>query len=272
MSQDMPDARSPDAMKTEDGTLNFEVSGTGPPLVLVHGVGADLRSWDGVCDALERDFTLIRPDLRGHGRSAPIEPPWSIERFAGDVVAVMDAAGVGRAHLAGFSLGGLIAQKLATDHADRFDRIVLLSAVAGRTEEERAKVVARLDMIREGGMAAITGAAADRWFTEDFARRHPEVIEKRIAELKSVHLESYLEAYRVFGTTELIDTLHRIDRPVLVMTGEFDQGSNTRMARAMHDLIPGSDLIVLPGLKHSVLVEAPGLVARHLRDFLQKDG
>lgn len=255
-------------MKTVDRTLNFEVSGQGPPLVLVHGVGANLRSWDGVCAQLESEFTIVRPDLRGHGQSATIDTPYSIDRFADDIIAVMDAAGVARAHLAGFSLGGLIAQKLATDHADRFDRIVLLSAVAGRTAEERAKVVARLDMIRDGGMEAITGAATDRWFTEDFARQHPEIIARRVEELKSVHLPSYLEAYRVFGTTELIDTLHRIDRPVLVMTGEFDQGSNTRMARAMHDLISGSRLIILPGLKHSVLVEASDLIAAHLRDFL----
>lgn len=257
-------------MHASDGLIHFEKSGTGAPVVLIHGVGANLQSWDAVAAELEGQFTVIRPDLRGHGRSAPIDGAYSVERFAEDIVAVMDAAGVERAHLVGFSLGGLIAQKLATDHAERFDRIVVLSAVAGRTDEERAKVVARLDMIRQGGMEAITGAATDRWFTEDFARRHPEIIERRIAELKAVHLPSYLEAYRVFGTTELVDTLHRIRRPVLVMTGEFDQGSNTRMARTMHDLIPGSELVILPGLKHSVLVEAPGLIARHVRDFLQR--
>lgn len=257
-------------MQTEDGLIHFAKSGSGASLVLIHGVGANLHSWDQVTAELEREFTIIRPDLRGHGRSAPIDGEYSVDRFAADIIAVMDAAGAGRAHLVGFSLGGLIAQKLAADHPDRFGRVVILSAVAGRTEEERARVVARLDMIREGGMKAITGAATDRWFTEDFARRHPEIIERRIAELKAVHLPSYLEAYRVFGTTELIDTLHRIRLPVLVMTGEFDQGSNTRMARAMHELIPGSELIILPGLKHSVLVEASGLIARHVRAFLQR--
>lgn len=258
-------------MKTEDGTINFEVSGQGVPLVLIHGVGADLGSWDTVTAELEGAFKVIRPDLRGHGKSLPIEGPYSVERFAADIIAVMDAAGVERAHLMGFSLGGLIAQKLTTDYADRFDRIVILSAVAGRTDEERAKVVARLDMIRDSGMDAITGAAADRWFTEDFARRHPDVIEKRVGELKAVHLASYLEAYRVFGTTELIDTLHRIDRPVLIMTGELDQGSNARMANDMHKLIPRSELIILPRLKHSVLVEASDVVAGHVREFLQRN-
>lgn len=254
-------------MKARNGLINYQISGEGPALVLVHGVGANLQSWDGVCKALEGEFRIIRSDLRGHGLSANIDEPYSVEQFAADIIAVMDDAGVERAHLAGFSLGGLIAQKLATDYPERFDRIVILSAVAGRTEEERAKVVARLGMIRDGGMAAITGAATDRWFTEDFAKAHPEVIAKRVEELKAVHLDSYLEAYRVFGTTELIDTLHTITRPVLVMTGEFDQGSNTRMARDMHDLIPGSKLVILPGLKHSVLVEVPELIAEHLRDF-----
>lgn len=257
-------------MRTRDGLIHYETSGKGPPLVLIHGVGASLRSWDAVAAALEDAFTIIRPDLRGHGQSAHIDEAWSIDRFAADIIAVMDEAGIDRAHLVGFSLGGLIGQKLAIDHPDRFDRIVLLSAVAGRTEDERARVVARLDMIREGGIEAITGAATDRWFTEEFARRHPETITARIAELKAVHLPSYLEAYRVFGTTELIDSLHRINRPVLVMTGEFDQGSNTRMARAMHERIRGSELIILPGLKHSVLVEASELVAGHVRAFLRR--
>lgn len=257
-------------MKTEDGAINFEVSGQGVPLVLIHGVGANLGSWDAVAAELGDDFKVIRPDLRGHGKSLPIEGSYSIGKFAADIIAMMDAAGVERAHLVGFSLGGMIAQKLATDYPDRLDRIVILSAVAGRTEAERAKVVERLDLIRDNGLDAITGAAADRWFTEDFARRHPEVIKRRTAELKSVHLASYLEAYRVFGTTELIDTLHRIDRPVLIMTGEFDQGSNTRMARDMHQIIPGSELIILPRLKHSVLVEASDVVAGHVREFLQR--
>lgn len=257
-------------MWTEDGSVYFEKSGTGEPLVLVHGVGANLQSWDGVCEALEKEFTILRLDLRGHGRSAHIDEDYSVDKFAADVIAVMDAAGVGKAHLAGFSLGGLITQRLATGWPERFSRIVILSAVAGRTPEEREKVVARLGMIREGGMTAITGAALDRWFTPEFAERHPDLIERRVAELNAVHLPSYLEAYRVFGQTELVDTLSTITLPTLVMTGEFDQGSNVRMAETMHRLIPNSELRILPGLKHSVLVEAPDLIAAHFREFLMR--
>jgi pimeloyl-ACP methyl ester carboxylesterase len=256
-------------MKTKNGIINYEVEGQGASLVLLHGVGANLGSWDAVAENLKSDYQIIRLDLRGHGGSASIDCKMSIEDFAADVIRVMDDAEIQRAHLVGFSLGGLIAQKMATQFASRLDRIVILSAVAGRTSEEKSKVVDRLDMIRLGGMQAITGAAKDRWFTEDFARLHPGLIERRIEELGLVHLPSYLEAYRVFGATELIDTLSTIGHRVLVMTGEFDQGSSVRMARDMRRLIPNSELIILPGLKHSVLVEAPLLIAAHIRNFLQ---
>lgn len=259
-------------METSDNLIRYEREGKGRPLVLVHGVGASLRSWDAVVEQLKDEFDILRLDLRGHGQSAHIDGPYSIDAFAEDVIAMMDDAGVAHAHLVGFSLGGLIAQRLARGWPQRFDRVVILSAVAGRTEEERERVVARLEMLRKGGIGAITGAAQDRWFTDQFARRHPEIIEKRIAELKAVHLPSYLEAYRVFGLTELVDTLGEIEAPTLVMTGEYDQGSNVRMAETMHRLIPGSELRILPQLKHSVLVEAPDLIAGHVREFLTRDG
>lgn len=257
-------------MRTKDRLIQYRREGVGTPLVLIHGVGASLASWDGVVEELAEDFDILRLDLRGHGQSAHIDGDYSIDAFAEDVLRTMDEARIARAHLAGFSLGGLIAQRLAQRWPERFNRVVILSAVAGRTPEERQKVVSRLAMIREGGIEAITDAAQDRWFTEGFSRRNPSVIENRIAELKAVHLPSYLEAYRVFGMTELVDTLHEIEAPTLVMTGELDQGSNVRMAETMHRLIPNSELRILPGLKHSVLVEASDLIAGHLREFLAR--
>ncbi|MCW2242338.1 alpha/beta fold hydrolase [Azospirillum canadense] len=255
---------------TRDGSIRYERSGRGQPLMLIHGVGANLESWDGVCATLGGEFDVIRLDLRGHGGSARIDGALAIDDFAMDVLKVMDDAGVSRAHLVGFSLGGLIAQRLAQGWPERFDRVVILSAVAARTPEERERVLARLNAIREGGMEAIVGAATDRWFTEAFARTHPDVIANRIAELKAVHVPSYLEAYRVFGQTELVDSLHLIPHETLVMTGEFDQGSNVRMAETMKARIPNAELRILPGLKHSVLAEAPDLVASHVSEFLNR--
>jgi len=253
---------------TRDGKINYQRQGKGRPLVLVHGVGANLSSWDGVCEALGDEFDILRLDLRGHGLSAHIDNPITVDDFAGDILRLMDESGISQAHLAGFSLGGLIAQRLGSRWSSRFHRIVILSAVAGRTPDERARVLARLGAIRKDGIDAIVGPAMDRWFTKEFAEKHPELIERRIEELKSVHVPSYLEAYRVFGETELIDDLHLIPNETLVMTGEHDPNSNVRMALAMRDRIPNSQLCILPNLKHSVLVEAPDLIGAHIRQFL----
>lgn len=254
----------------KNGMIHYQRSGSGVPLVLIHGVGANLGSWDGVCASLGSGFDVLRLDLRGHGESEHIEAvgAFSIDDFAEDVIAVMDSEGFDRAHVVGFSLGGLIVQRLAQRWSDRFDHVVILSAVAGRTPDERQRVLSRLDAIREGGIAAITGAATDRWFTEEFARTNPSVVENRIRELELNHLPSYLEAYRVFGQTELVDSLHLIPNPVLVMTGELDQGSNVRMATTIAQRIPNAVLKILPGLKHSVLAEAPGLIAGCIKAFI----
>jgi len=248
--------------------LNYVVEGTGQPVVLVHGVGSNLQSWNRVVERLAPHYRTIRMDLRGHGRSSKIRETYSLERFAEDIIAVMDAEGIAKAHLVGFSLGGLIGQCLALNWPDRFDKVALLSAVAARTDEERAKVVSRLAIIEKEGIIGVTGAARDRWFTEAFADAHPEEIEKRIAELIANDKESYMEAYRVFGQSELGHRLHEIPHETLVLTGEFDQGSNTRMARFMHEKIKNSQLVILPGMRHSILVEASDVVADHLLEFL----
>ena len=78
----------------------------------------------------------------------------------------------------------------------------------------------------------------------------------------------YAAAYRVLATTDLAGELGRIRTPTLIVTGEGDVGSSPRMARLMHDRIPGSRLQILPGLRHSLLIEAPELVARLVEEFL----
>jgi len=238
------------------------------PVMLIHGVGADGTSWDQIAAALSAEFRVLRLDLRGHGRSGHIEGALTIDDFVRDVVDVLDACAVPAAHIVGFSLGGMIAQGIALRHADRVRRLVLLSAVAGRTAEERERVQSRLKILKEQGVAAITGAAQERWFTPEFIARNPDLVARRMQQLRENHGPSYAAAYTVFSTTDLGDQLHAIHAPTLVATGEHDAGSNTRMARYMHEQIAGSQLRILPVLRHSILVEAPELVTRLVSDFL----
>jgi pimeloyl-ACP methyl ester carboxylesterase len=248
-------------------STRYAVEGAGPPLLLIHGVGGRLDNWAGVVAALGGRFTTIRYDLRGHGESTKSPGPYSVEVFAEDALALLDHLAVRRCHVAGHSLGGMIAQRLALDAPGRVDRLVLLSTACGRTEEERGRVLERLAIVRDGVPGEHFRRSVGRWFSDEFQRTNPQVIERHAAQNMANDPAAYAAAYRVLATTDLAGDIGRIAAPTLIATGEGDTGSNPRMARLMHDRIPGSRLHVLPGLRHSILIETPALVARLLDEF-----
>jgi pimeloyl-ACP methyl ester carboxylesterase len=247
--------------------LRFQVEGNGVPLVLVHGVGNRLDAWDGVAARLSDRFRLVRYDLRGHGESDKPPGPYRIEDFAEDLRGLIDGLGLERVHLAGFSLGGLVAQAFALSYPKRLNRLALISTVAGRTEAESARVLERLSLVDGGIPGDHFRRSLDRWFTDEFRQAHPELIEQYAQRNQANDPASYAAAYRVLATTDLADRLPEITAPTLVMTGEHDQGSNPRMARLMHERIAGSQLHILPRLRHSILIEAPDQVSAILGDF-----
>ncbi len=246
----------------------YAIEGDGPPVLLIHGVGAGLDTWDGVVAALGGRFTTIRYDLRGHGESTRARGPYSIGLLAADALALLDHLDVARCHVAGHSLGGMIAQQVAIDAPERVDRLALLSTACGRTEEEKRRVLERLAIVEHGIPGEHFRRSVGRWFSDEFQRANPELIERYAARNMENDPHCYAAAYRVLATTDLADELHRIRTPTLIVTGEGDAGSNPRMARLMHERIPGSQLHVLPGLRHSILVEAPRLVAGLVEEFL----
>lgn len=252
--------------------LNYRLSGQGSrPLVLIHGVGSYQEAWDGVIARLSDRFRMLSFDLRGHGHSERVRGRYEIDDFTGDVLGLADHVGFASFDLAGFSLGGLIAQRLALTHPERLRRLVLLSTVSGRTPEERERVLARLAALKAGDRGSHYDASLSRWLTEEFQERNPELI----AELRRRNAENdpdcYAAAYRVLAETDFGGLIDQIGLPTLIATGEHDQGSNPRMSRFMHERIAGSCLHILPGLRHSLLNEAPDRVAALMDEFLTED-
>ena len=251
-----------------DVTLNYRIDGSGEPLVCIHGVGSYLEAWSGVVERLKDTFTILTFDLRGHGHSSRVRGRYEIDDFVNEALGLADKAGFPTFNLAGFSLGGLIAQRLALTHLDRLRKLVLLSTVAGRTPEERTRVLDRLAALRAGTPADHHNASLSRWLTEDFQNANPEVITRLRQRDAENDPDCYAAAYRVLAETDFGGFLDQIRCPTLIATGEDDAGSNPRMARYMHERIPGSELSILPGLRHSILIEAPDTVAQLMRRFL----
>lgn len=252
-----------------EATLNYRLDGSGPePLVCIHGVGSYLEAWSGVVERLADRFTILTFDLRGHGRSSRVKGRYEIDDFVDETLALADHVGFESFNLAGFSLGGLIAQRLALTHQQRLRRLVLLSTVAGRTPEEREQVLGRLAALRIDTPAGHHEASLSRWLTEKFQAENPDVIARLRARDAENDRECYASAYRVLAETDFGGFLDQIRCPTLIATGEEDIGSSPRMATYMHERIPGSSLAILPGLRHSILIEAPDRVAALMREFL----
>lgn len=248
--------------------IAYRVEGEGEPLVLVHGVGGDGGMWDGVVAALPPRFRTIQVDLRGHGRSPLIRSPVTVRDLARDVTDVMDALGVSRASIAGFSLGGLIAQSIALDSPQRVNRLALVATVAGRTPEEQARSAARIELVREKGLAPIAEGNRTFWFSDAFRRDHAEAVEARVRQFMACDPVSYLHAFAVFATGDFIDRLGEIRAPTLVVAGEFDTAATARMARRMHERIAGARLEILAGMRHALLIECPERVSALMAEFL----
>lgn len=238
-----------------------------PPIVLVHGVGARLDNWEGVAARLEEKQYVISYDLRGHGKSGKPHEVYTIDLFAEDLRSLLDKFDIKSCYLAGHSLGGMIAQKFTLRFPERVKRLAIVSSACGRTEQEKQAVAARVAAIANGIGGEHFRSSVERWFTPEFIVANPGLIDAYAARNAENDPVCYASAYRVLAETDLIDEINRIKTPTLIVTGEFDRGSSPSMARAMHEKIDGSELVIIPKLRHSVLIESPGLIATMLGDF-----
>jgi len=132
--------------------VSYTVSGEGPPLYMVHGIGSRRETWDGLLPELEDHFTCVRYDLRGHGAS-PIPPvPYTLDDLVDDLEALRQRLGHDRIHVIGHSLGGQIGPAYALAHPGHTASVVLLSTAAGRTEDDSAKVEGVVAKMRAEGV------------------------------------------------------------------------------------------------------------------------
>jgi pimeloyl-ACP methyl ester carboxylesterase len=247
-----------------------QLAGEGALIAMIHGIGASTSSWAGLVPLLRDRFACLSYDLRGHGLSEVVPGRYELDAYVDDLAALFDTRGIAGAHLAGHSLGGVIAQAFALRYPERTKSAILVSTAACRTPEEREAILALARTVEREGAAFIMERAMERWFTPGFQAAHPEVIARRKARVLETDPASFANAFRIYAESDLGDELRRIAAPTLILTGEHDIGSNPRIARAMAERIPGAEVEILPELRHAVLLEAPALVAERIAAFVTR--
>ncbi len=246
--------------------MHVQVSGPpgAPPLLLLHSIGTSLHVWDAPAALLEDRFRLIRIDQRGHGLTSVTPGPTTIDTLARDALAALDALGVGRAHVAGLSLGGMVAQAIAAIAPDRALSLIPVDTAMAIPPPQSWH--ARAAAIRAGGMAAIADGVIPRWVTPDF------MAEPATSGLRQMLLrtdpEGYAAAAEAIAAADLTDATSSLRLPTLVIVGDQDVATPIAAAEAIRDAIPGALIEIIAGAAHISTVERPAEVAGAIGRFL----
>ena len=246
------------------------VEGSGPPLVLVHGIGAARDAWRFMVPKLKDHFTVISYDLRGHGTSPMPDGEFGIDELVADLERVRERSGFDKINVAGHSLGGQIGPAYARAHPDRVLKLGLLSTAAFRTEDDSAKVWGVVRAMEEKGIPQVLETLTARWFTDEFIAANPDLVQRRLKQVVDTDPDVFMNVFRIYAGVEMGPWLHEVTAPSLVLTGENDGGCNPRLNKLIHEALPNSELVILPYVKHSILVEAADAVSDHLIRFMSR--
>jgi pimeloyl-ACP methyl ester carboxylesterase len=241
----------------------------GVPLVFIHGVGDSIDSWNNVIALLPQDRPFVTYDLRGHGQSERVQPPYSIDDFVQDFVELIQRLGYGQVDVAGYSLGGLIAQGLAIYKPERIRRLIAVGSVADRTAEERARVLSRLAEVETAGPLAVAIQSVDRWYTPQYLAANPAARQQTIDKMAALDPACYAAAYRVLATTDFAKQLSQVSAPTLAIAGEGDVGSPPHMSEYIANAVENGRCVVIPGVKHNILQETAVLTAKEIINHVQ---
>jgi 3-oxoadipate enol-lactonase len=218
--------------------IHYALSGNRslPALVLSNSLGTNLSMWDLQAPPFEKNFRLLRYDMRGHGQSSVPPPPYSVPQLAADVLSLVDSLGIDRFHFCGLSVGGMIGMSLALKAPERLEKLVLCSTAAkiGTLESWNT----RIEAVRTLGMKEIARTTPTRWFTPSFQANSRDVVSAILKAVESMNPEGYIGgccAVRDFDARAIVSNI-RI--PTLVISGTHDPATPPSDGHFLADHIP----------------------------------
>jgi pimeloyl-ACP methyl ester carboxylesterase len=260
--------------RAPDGTaLAWDAAGSGPLVLLLHGLGSSRRRWDPQMAALSgAGYRAVRVDLRGFGESSGADQKFGMQRFIADLELFADSLGSQSFHLVGHSLGGMVAQCYAVDHKQRIRSLVLASTTShnGRRASAFARV---MTLFADHGFRAVLDdpeirPEVDHAVKEAFPGVAPpfEMLKIGVEEPNPARAN----AWRACIEFSVKDRLAELDCPVLVMHGTLDPLIPFRAGQLVHEAIPGSEWLEEAGAGHSLPRERTDSFNRALLDFLSR--
>ncbi|HEY0753106.1 MAG TPA: 3-oxoadipate enol-lactonase [Ktedonobacteraceae bacterium] len=238
-----------------------------PPLVLINSLGTNLHIWDTHTEALSSTLRVIRFDERGHGASEPPSGPCTIEQYGNDLLTLLDTLGIARAHLCGLSLGGVIAQWCAIQHPERVLSATFANTAARIGNEQIWDE--RVAAVQAGGLASILEAVIARFLSANYRLTHPAETQRISEIVMTTSPTGYIAACLALRSADLRPYVSSIHVPTLIIAGELDVSAPPAQAEELHAAIPGSKLIIFPGVAHQSNIERPAEFSAYVLEHLQ---
>lgn len=252
--------------------LAVDSAGSGPTLVLSHGMLCSRRMFDRILPSLARDWRVVRFDFSGHGQSGPPPDRFDLDRLADEFQWVIDDTGESAVHALGFSMGGMALLRLALRHPDRLRSLALLNTTAEAQpfhERQLLRILAALT--RTGRFGRRPADLATRFmFSPSFRRERPDIALAWRHGVEAMSATAKAKTTRLIaGRDSVRNHLPDIHLPALVIGSNRDQAVPVEHARILAAELPETTLCVLSGVGHATPLEAPDDVLRILRPFLR---
>lgn len=231
---------------TEDGPADA------PVVVLSNSLGATRGMWDPQVPALAERYRVVTYDTRGHGESPAPAGPYTLDDLVDDVVALLDRLGVRQAHLAGLSLGGMTALRLAAREPWRVSRLAVLCSSA---KADPQGFLDRAAAARSGGTAPLASTVVSRWLTPSYAAEHPDLVARLEGMIAAADDEGYAACCEVVAGMDLREDLGRITAPTLVVSGAEDPALPPAHQEAIAAGIAGAELLSVSPAAHLANLE-----------------
>ncbi|HUJ97191.1 MAG TPA: alpha/beta fold hydrolase [Stellaceae bacterium] len=252
----------------DPAAITLHRRGSGSALVLLHCLGVDHHLWDIAASGLDGQLTLLSYDFPGHHETPLPRGGYGIEDLSAQLGAVLTRAGIDRAHIAGISLGGLVAQHFAATAPERVMKLLLLDTTPRYTDEARRMWVERAAAARQHGVAALVDNLLKIWFTDGFIAADPPAVRYVRDTLNRCSGEGYARACEALGAADLRPLAPTIKSPTLVLCGDQEMPPFQEAARWLAATIPGARHRLLGPARHCSILEQPEEFRRLVRDFL----
>ncbi len=249
-------------------SLHYQLEGKpdAPVLMLSNSLGTTLAMWEPQMPTLLTRFRVLRYDQRGHGRSDVPPGPYSMAQLGQDALALLDQLGLDRVDFCGLSMGGMTGMWLASHHPERIKHLVLCNTAASRLGTPEIWN-SRLELLAREGMAGLTPAILDRWFTGGFQERAPQSIARVRAMLLGTPAPGYEANVMAIRDLDQLQQIAKISAPTLVIAGTHDASTPPELGREITRRIARSRYLELDAAHLSNWEQAAAFTSA-LMDFL----